>query len=78
MKDISNQHESPIQVTHPNRSKWTRIARSAPSISKILDVHLENKSGSKPILDHHGLPKKTKLVSQVDKESDMLLADVGS
>ena len=73
-----NQQEIPTQVTHPFGPKWTRIARTDPGISEILDVYSRNKRSSKLFLDHRGILKKIKLISQVDKENETLLSKDGS
>lgn len=78
MRDILNTQEAHLQVTHPLGQKWTRIARIALGIFEILDVYAGNKRVSYSALNHRGLPKKTKLDSQDDKENNFLLAEAGS
>ena len=66
------------QVTFPPGHKWTRIVRTAPGISEILDVHAGEKRVLLSALNHRGLPKKSKLVSQDDIEHNLLMAAAGS
>ena len=66
------------QVTSPPGHKWTRIVRTAPGISEILDVHAGEKRVLPSALNHRGLPKKSKSVSQDDIEYNLQVAAAGS
>ena len=78
IKDIPKTQETYLQVTHPPGPKWTRVPRTAAGVSEVLDVHAGNKRSSHSALNHPGLQKKSKLVSQDKQENSSRLAVAGS
>ena len=78
IKDIPKTQETYLQVPHPPGPKWTRVPRTAAGVSEVLDVHARNKRGSHSALNHPGLLKKSKLVSQDEQENSSRLAEAGS
>ena len=77
-KDIPKTQETYLQVTHPPGPKWRRVPRIAAGVSEVLDVHAGNKRSSHSALNHPGLLKKSKLVSQDEQENSSRLAVAGS
>ena len=77
LRDISNSQATHKQGTHLTGPKWTRVARTAPGVSEVLDVHAGDKRILHSAINHRGLQKKSKSVSQDDKENNQLLATAG-
>jgi len=77
LRDISNSQGTHQKGTHLPGPKWTHVARTAPGVSEILDVHAGDKRVLHSALNHRGLQKKLKSVSQDDKENNLLLAVAG-
>ena len=77
LRDISNSQTAHKQGAHLPGPKWTRVARTAPRVSEVLDVHARDKRILHSAINHCGLQKKSKSVSQDDKENNQLLAAAG-
>ena len=77
LRDISNSQVTHKQGTHLPGPKWTRVARTAPGVSEVLDVHVGDKRILHSTINHRGLQKKSKSISQDDKENNLLLAAAG-
>ena len=78
MRDIPNTQETHLQVTHPPGPRWTHVSRTVSGVSEVLDVHVGNKRVSHLALNHSGLLKKSKLVSQDEQENSSRLAVASS
>ena len=77
LRDISNSQTAHKQGAHLPGPKWTRVARTAPRVSEVLDVHARDKRILHSAINQCGLQKKSKSVSQDDKENNQLLAAAG-
>ena len=77
LRDISNSQTAHKQGSHLSRPKWTRVARTAPRVYEVLNVHAGEKRILHLAINHRGLQKKSKSVSQDDKENNQLLAATG-
>lgn len=76
--DVSNSQDSLTCTPLPPKPSWTRINRVPSEIEVNLEVHSGKERAQSSKRGQQGLPKKTKLLSQVGKENEVTLAKAGS